>query len=516
MDSILVIAGISKELVTDAGKLGTTALALAQASKKLCAAYTSPFIAYIMLMATTATMEDSGHANGDEGAVGVMDDWLNRQLSLDTMSEDDVEVEVNSSSWDADNNGGTSTGLMNAASTRDTEGNGDNEDENNRIHTSPSSSSNNNINSIMCFNWDWSSIYYLSLFSTIGVTMRAYMSRLFGDDCEAYNYGTPINDFLWPLSHQICITTSGLTEQYGGALFLDLPGNMFGSFIMGIMTGHSSEWPAIPFFAHDHPLQDNKGLHVGIRTALCGSLTTFSSWNTQMVEMMDGTANPYLGPQVLAALFGYILGLQASLISFRAGRRASAWGQLRHNPHLFDSDLDKMAMKRKCHHDHIGWIIPVATFIIVGTLIGLYVLGDVYWGIPFYRELWIACLVAPIGTLTRWKLSTLNGRFSIRGIFWFPTGTFSANVLGSILSVGLGAWLFTNQITGRWKVTAIEAVSLGVAGSLSTVSSFAKETVEISEKYPTYDKKAFFYSHGSMLCCCFVGLLVYSPIVRNA
>jgi len=174
-------------------------------------------------------------------------------------------------------------------------------------------------------------------------------------------------------------------------------------------------------------------------------------------------------------------------------------------------------MRPRWHHKHVVWMTPVAVSIIIFTLIILYMLGDFYWGIAHYRILWIACLAAPIGTIFRWKLSTLNGKFSIRGLFWFPMGTFLANFLGSILSAALSAWAIiesSHKGAERWEIPVIKAASLGIAGSLSTVSTFAKECVEIGEKNPQFDSKAFLYSHGTMLCCCFVGLLVYSPLVR--
>lgn len=152
----------------------------------------------------------------------------------------------------------------------------------------------NSLSLNMCgTGWDLLHVVYLSLFTTVGVTMRAFMGRFFGGDCESNAMGHTIDDFLWPVSHKICITANGRTEQYGGALFIDLPANMFGSFIMGYYTGHSVDWPAMPCLSHDHPLQEEKGLHVGLKTALCGSLTTFSSWNSQMVLMMDGTASKF-------------------------------------------------------------------------------------------------------------------------------------------------------------------------------------------------------------------------------
>mmetsp|Transcript_24123 Transcript_24123/g.37826 ORF Transcript_24123/g.37826 Transcript_24123/m.37826 type:complete len:412 (-) Transcript_24123:42-1277(-) len=363
--------------------------------------------------------------------------------------------------------------------------------------------------SIFCS--DWIHIIYLSIFSVIGVTFRSFIGRLFGGDCDPQS---AVKDWLYPLSHRICVTTNGRTEQYGGALFIDLPDNMFGSFIIGFFTGHSSEWPAIPFLKHDHPLQGDQGLHLGIRTALCGSLTTFSSWNSQMVLMMDGTANPYLGSQVISALFGYVIGLQCSIVSFRAGRTLSAWFQNRNNPYLFDSNLIRSVSELRPCHNHCHWLSPVTFVLSICVLIALYVWGDVYWGMSYYRELWIACLIAPLGTVTRWKLSKLNGKWSKYP--WFPLGTWLANFFGSIFSAALTAIAYLNVVSGESGTTVLAALSLGFAGSLSTVSTYVKETVELSDKNPFHDKKAFAYSYFTILSCCFVGLLVYSPLVRYA
>jgi fluoride ion exporter CrcB/FEX len=369
-----------------------------------------------------------------------------------------------------------------------------------------------------CNNWNWLHISYLSIFSTFGVTIRAFMGRFFGGDCDAV---APIDDWLYPLSHKICITASGLTEQYGGALFTDLPANMFGSFIMGLMTGHSSEWPAIPWLRHDHPLQIEDGLHVGLKTALCGTITTFSSWNSQMVLMMDGSANVYIGSQVGAAIFGYIIGLQASVVSYRTGRTFASWFHLKNNPHIFesaegrghDSDVSTEAKSTmKGRHFFNARVLP--SFLVAVTFT-LYVLGDFYWHIQYYRQLWLACLVAPFGTLLRWKLSTLNGKLKCNNMQWFPTGTFSANFIASIISAAINATLIRSPyVDSLWALNTVKSFSLGFAGSLSTVSTFVKEIVEMGDKNPQFDKKAFLYSHGTMLSCCCIGLAFYCPIAR--
>ncbi len=280
---------------------------------------------------------------------------------------------------------------------------------------------------------------------------------------------------------------------------------------------------------------------MGIRTGLCGSLTTYSSWNTQMVLMMDGTANPILGSQIPAALFGYVLGLQTSLASYRAGRVLGVWcshARSGRNPHVFFDDapppsgsrLDNNTntRPRRCHHrrHHLHWITPAVLSIVVGALIALYVAGDAYWDVHYYRELWIGSILAPFGTLCRWKLGTLNGKLGgvVRGgnggeRRWFPRGTFLANFLGCAISAAFAAWAIvrsTDDGAQAWEIPISNAISLGIAGCLSTVSTFAKECVELGDGYPPYDGKQFLYSHGTMLGCCLIGLLVYSPIVRFA
>ena len=68
------------------------------------------------------------------------------------------------------------------------------------------------------------SIFYISISAILGSIFRVYMARIFGFDCE-YKY---FNDFLIPLTSNICVTNDGRSEQTGGALFIDFPSNVFG------------------------------------------------------------------------------------------------------------------------------------------------------------------------------------------------------------------------------------------------------------------------------------------------
>lgn len=127
-------------------------------------------------------------------------------------------------------------------------------------------------------------IIYLSAATILGASLRVYLDRLFGGDCEDYAMDVP-QDFLTPASKQICVTSNGRSEQTGGALFRDLPANLLGSFVMGLV---SFSGKTIPWLSKDHPIQQDDLFHLMISTGFCGSLTTFASWNTQMVVMMVG------------------------------------------------------------------------------------------------------------------------------------------------------------------------------------------------------------------------------------
>lgn len=126
-------------------------------------------------------------------------------------------------------------------------------------------------------------VLYISASAIVGSCARTYLSRLFGGDCEDGS----VSDFLTSFSSTICVTAGGRTLQAGGALFRDLPANLLGSFIMGLITPKDKKKISrIPWQKKDHPLQKDDVYYAGLGTGLCGSLTTFASWNTQMVVML--------------------------------------------------------------------------------------------------------------------------------------------------------------------------------------------------------------------------------------
>lgn len=117
-----------------------------------------------------------------------------------------------------------------------------------------------------CFqNVAWDDVFYIATWGVFGAVTRIYVDRLFGMDCE-----TDPDDF-WR-AQNVCITATGLTERRGGALFVDLPANVLGSFLMGLLSASSEH--VIPWFPRHHHLQRQTSWHKGLTTGFCGCLTT--------------------------------------------------------------------------------------------------------------------------------------------------------------------------------------------------------------------------------------------------
>jgi len=416
-------------------------------------------------------------------------------------------------------------------------------------------------------------VLYLSSFAIIGSTIRLYLARIFGLDCSS---PPPQQDYIYFLS--MCLTSTGTgTATNQGAIFIDLPANMLGSLIMGLMIPSSSDRekriPTMPWLKPNHILQSNTRMHVALQTALCGSLTTFASWNSQMVVMLVGYESDTQS-EVVQALAGYLFGVICSISSFQFGRHlgkilfhwrggkhsgvgASAGnenGNENENGNGVDSEEEgretrsppSLEMGREtniskeeeldCHKDQeqsscfqkITGLCDIAfngTFsplVFATMLVIFFLIGDFEMNNHFHKQLWVSVLLSPPGTLLRWNLSKFNGKWfqNSRRHLWryIPFGTLLANVIGCIISIacaavvtklnGYGSSMTATASAELW----LGGVKSGFAGNLSTVSSFVKEIVILSEKNEV--GAAHLYATGSVVICCLVGLLVYIPIVK--
>jgi fluoride ion exporter CrcB/FEX len=194
----------------------------------------------------------------------------------------------------------------------------------------------------------------LALFSYLGQFTRYFLGQLFGMACHVPN------SVDWDSSWRVCTSSPGTTDSIGGAFFTDLPANIIGCFLMGLLLSGSGESLSVnipmAILPRNHFFQNWVVSHTGMRTGFCGSLTTFASWNTQMVVMLCGsnraTALGY--SQWMSALWGYVVGFYASIQSFQFGAAVSSAISRWRNPHLAkeaDRIVDKKAIGVVIHRE---------------------------------------------------------------------------------------------------------------------------------------------------------------------
>lgn len=207
---------------------------------------------------------------------------------------------------------------------------------------------------------------YMACLAIIGCLMRICIAQYFGEECK--NPGT----VGWlAASSPLCVTANGEATQSGGIVFADLPSNMLGCFIIGVLQTSAAlklttHTPPLAFLSTDSVFQTWDIMILAVRTGFCGSLTTFSSWNSAMVVMMYGTGAPGMN-QWAQALFGYIIGLETAYGSFVMGKKIAVYLHREMNPKLKD-EADKLedsgngilgnASDQQHRHVHVNKMIP--------------------------------------------------------------------------------------------------------------------------------------------------------------
>ncbi|KAK9821156.1 hypothetical protein WJX74_001885 [Apatococcus lobatus] len=157
-------------------------------------------------------------------------------------------------------------------------------------------------------------VAHLFLWGQLGVVVRLYLVKLFQDGCSAQ----------WGL----CLTSGGTTSNHYSSYFSDLPPNMLGCFVIGFLSNHKTlgikNTKPLGFLGHKHIFQDLSALHVGLRVGFCGCLTTFSSWELQMVTMIIGGSGHVSG-QWAEAIWGWIIGTQLALVALVFGEQMAQY-----------------------------------------------------------------------------------------------------------------------------------------------------------------------------------------------
>ena len=176
---------------------------------------------------------------------------------------------------------------------------------------------------------------YLGIAAIFGTLLRLVLAQLFGQACSNPETVGWIAD-----EAVLCVTRDGQTTQNEGIIFADLPANLLGSFIMGLLQdgaalGLAVNMP-IAFLSPSSAFQSYDIWHLALKTGFCGSLTTFSAWNSEMVVLLVGNLEvmPNRQSMIWKALFGYIIGMETAIGSYVFGRTVAWWLHQWINPEL--------------------------------------------------------------------------------------------------------------------------------------------------------------------------------------
>ncbi|KAG9303276.1 hypothetical protein G9A89_013602 [Geosiphon pyriformis] len=282
----------------------------------------------------------------------------------------------------------------------------------------------------------------------------------------------PVIALLIPFSMIGVLVRIGLTNlnQYPGAPVFPLVYSQFiGCLIMGFCVAFKE-------------IIMNKYLpaYIGLGVGLCGSITTFSSWNLGIFKAIIDYETPQ-HPRAyspLAALVHVAITIGMSVSGLKFGEHLADFFLPKNFPKDKSNAKNNSKSKktsyrvvpRKFKYDDlifIDWICISLGFFSILTVVILTIL------IKEHRKIMFATIFAPIGTLTRWKLSRFN---TVN--MTFPFGTFAANIFGTLV-LGILFILSNGEVNSKLGCQVISGLSDGFCGCLTTISTFAVEITSL-------------------------------------
>ncbi|XP_061342394.1 fluoride export protein 1-like isoform X2 [Gastrolobium bilobum] len=312
-----------------------------------------------------------------------------------------------------------------------------------------------------------SCMLHLAVFGILGVLTRYLLQKLFGPG------------------------VAGVTSDQT-ILYLDLPSNMIGSFLMG--------WFGVVFKGDISHVSEH--LAIAITTGYLGSLTTFSGWNQKMLELSVS------GHWFFSAL-GFLLGLFLVAFSIIFGiETAKGFRWLLNRMNMSSGNgCSKINFKVDSYRHQLT--VMVMFLVILGILWGVSgaLVKDEFKHGGSAAQLWFACMVGPIGVWIRWFLARLNGcGIGTAGLLkWIPFGTLIANVSAACVMAALAS--VKNAVNTRNCDTVVAGIQFGMMGCLSTVSTFAAEFNAMRES--NHPWRAYAYAIITICVSFSFGILIY-------
>ncbi|XP_015885620.3 uncharacterized protein LOC107421017 isoform X2 [Ziziphus jujuba] len=315
-----------------------------------------------------------------------------------------------------------------------------------------------------------SCLTHLAVFGILGVLTRHLLQKLFGPGVAKVTSNESI-------------------------LYLDLPSNMVGSFLMG--------WFGVVFKGDISRVSDF--LAIGLTTGYLGSLTTFSGWNQKMIELsVEG--------QWVEAVLGFLIGLFLAAYSIIFGVETAKGFR-----YLLEKRIKHL--EGGIPVSNSSWRVDSCRRHLVVMAVFILTLG-LLWSVSVIlekkefssgsseAELWLGCIVGPLGVWMRWFLARLNGRgLGKTGLLkWIPFGTLIANVSAACVMAALAT--IKKAVNTKNCDTIATGIQFGFLGCLSTVSTFIAEFNAMREsKHPW---RAYAYAMITVCISFGLGTLIYS------
>eukprot|EP01134_Creolimax_fragrantissima_P000962 CFRG0962T1 len=281
-----------------------------------------------------------------------------------------------------------------------------------------------------------------------------------------------------------------LSQYSGFSSYEALWPNIVGCFFMGIVTHHKH------FLVESHGL-DN--LHMGLGTAFCGSLTTFSSWNEEAsLVLVDFNHSPQFTSNVTTQIFTWLnillSGFCTSYCSLLAGfhfASLSPWGNEPSSRVNLNKEYRLLKRIGLFHKQNELLIASITVVVVTAVVIAVPLTTG-------SRSLTFEALLGFPGALLRYVLGRELNKPT------YPWGTFTANMVAVTTLCGFHVWQVSqnnfpdSQLLNDFFI----GITDGFCGSLSTVSTFMNETFGLKRSM------AWRYVFASLACGQAISLVI--------
>ncbi|KAJ2955684.1 hypothetical protein NQZ79_g8348 [Umbelopsis isabellina] len=234
-----------------------------------------------------------------------------------------------------------------------------------------------------------------------------------------------------------------LLESYAGAPVFALAYVQFiGCVIMGLVTDNK-----------DYLLKKYLPLQIALSTGLCGSITTFSSWQLAVYNAFVNASGDSHGTGYNVRKWFAIMSIAGLQIGYHIAYALR---------HTLTQHFAKKMDARPYNISPTGYQFPREPIDFISLT-----LGSISWIVVIIiastvatnRKLSIACVFAPMGTLLRWWLSRYNTRMP-----GFPLGTLMANLFATLV-LAVVTLLMSGPVNSLPGCSVLQAITDGFCGN---------------------------------------------------